>query len=249
MKFRHFGDPKSPAIVLLHGGGLSWWAWQPVADALRAEYHVVLPVIDGHGEDGDATFLSIEDSAAKLIAYIDAELGGEVLLLGGLSLGAQIAVEVLSTRPQMARHALIESALAYPVPGIGGLAKLSYGLAYGLVRQRWFSRAQAKSLFLPESMFEQYYADSQKMSKQTLLNISASNGNYALKEELLQHSRAKALVVAGARELEIVRRSARRLHEVLPLSELYLAPKMGHGELLLAHPHEYIRRLRGLLAK
>ncbi len=248
MKFKTFGDAKSPAIVLLHGGGLSWWAYQPVVDALQAEYHLVLPVIDGHGEDGETAFISIEDSAAKLIAYIDAELGREVLLIGGLSLGAQIAVELLSRRPQMAKHALIESALVYPIPGSGLLAQAS-GWAHGLVKQRWFARAQAKSLALPEKLFELYYEDSQRVSKESLLNISQSNGNYALKEDLLRHSRAKALVVAGARELEIMRRSARRLSEVLPLSELYLAPKMGHGEFSLLHSQEYVQRLRDLLAK
>lgn len=247
MKFKTFGDEKLPRIVLLHGGGLSWWAYQPIVDALQTEYHLVLPVIDGHGEDGETTFVSIEDSARKLIAYIDSELDGEVALIGGQSLGAQIAVELLSARPQMAKRALIESALVYPVPGIALLSRVSYGMAYGLIKQRWFSRTQAKSLFLRQSMYEQYYQDSQRMSKQTLLNISASNGNYALKEELLQHSRAKALVVAGSRELEIVRRSARRLHEVLPLSELYLAPQMGHGELSLAHPQTYVSLLRQLL--
>lgn len=247
MRFKTFGDPKLPSLVLVHGGGLSWWAYQPVVAALEADYHLVLPIVDGHGEAGDTPFVSIEDLARTLMAYIDEQLGGQVALLGGLSLGAQIAVELLSTRPQMAEHALIESALVYPISGAGLLAKSS-GWAHGLVRQRWFARAQAKSLALPDDLFELYYQDSMRMSKETLEAISRSNGTYTLKEDLLRHSRAKTLVVVGARELEIMRRSARRLHEVLPVSELYLAPQMGHGELSLRHPEAYVALLRTLLS-
>ena len=28
MKFKEFGDKNKPAIVLLHGGGLSWWSYK-----------------------------------------------------------------------------------------------------------------------------------------------------------------------------------------------------------------------------
>ena len=79
--------------VLLHGGGLSWWNFRAVANLLAANgYRVVLPVLDGHA-GSDRPFTSIEDNASELVALIDRELGGRVDALGGVSLGAQVALE------------------------------------------------------------------------------------------------------------------------------------------------------------
>ena len=66
-----FGQQNSEVILLLHGGGLSWWNYAEAARLLAEHYHVVLPVLDGHA-DSDAPFTSIEENAARLISYIDA---------------------------------------------------------------------------------------------------------------------------------------------------------------------------------
>lgn len=93
--------------VLLHGGGLSWWNYRAVADLLAANgYRVVLPVLDGHA-GSDRPFTSIEDNASELVAFIDRELGGRVDALGGVSLGAQVALDALAQRPLIAGRAVV----------------------------------------------------------------------------------------------------------------------------------------------
>ena len=58
MIFTEVGSRAHSTIILLHGGGLSDWSWKGVAEALVERYHVVTPVIDGHGEDGRTEFHS-----------------------------------------------------------------------------------------------------------------------------------------------------------------------------------------------
>ena len=103
MRFREFGSKKNETIILLHGGGLSWWNYRTEAELLQSDYHIVLPVLDGHA-GSDRTFTSIESNAEELIEYIDANCGGRVLMIGGLSLGAQILLEVLSQRSDICRY-------------------------------------------------------------------------------------------------------------------------------------------------
>ena len=43
-----FGQHNTDVIMLLHGGGLSWWNYRKVAKLLEKDYHVILPVLDGH---------------------------------------------------------------------------------------------------------------------------------------------------------------------------------------------------------
>ena len=81
-----FGQQNRDVVMLLHGGGLSWWNYREVAELLGSQYHVVLPVLDGHA-DSDAPFTTIEDNAARLITYIDAHFGGQIMALGGLRHG------------------------------------------------------------------------------------------------------------------------------------------------------------------
>lgn len=246
MKFKEFGTKDLPTIILLHGGGLSWWTLQPIVSQLTGNYHIVTPIIDGHGEDGETTFVSIEDSANKLIQYIDSEHGGRVFAVSGLSIGAQIVTEVLSQREGIAQYAIIESALVYPIKTIAALTVPTYQLCYGLIQKKWFSRMQAKSLFVPEAMFEQYYGDSLKISKQSLINITLSNGNYQLKNSL-SATKAKVMILVGAKELGIMKKSAKALCETISDSELVMLPKMGHGEISLVYPLEFVRLFNHLV--
>ena len=47
MEFKEYGKNNDETIMLLHGGGLSWWNYRNVAEQLRQDYHVILPVLDG----------------------------------------------------------------------------------------------------------------------------------------------------------------------------------------------------------
>ncbi len=235
-------------MVLLHGGGLSFWSLQPLVDRLVNDYHLIVPIIDGHGEAFSEDFISIEDSAGKLVDYIDKFCDGHVLALCGLSLGAQIVTEVLSRRPNIAGYAVIESALVYPIKLATALTVPTYRLFYGLVKRRWFSVLQAKTLGIPESMFDLYFEDSKLMSKQSLINMALSNGNYPLKEGISQ-TKAKTLVVVGEKEIPIMLKSAVKLNETIPDSELLIAQGMKHGQFSLAYANRYVEKLRELIKR
>lgn len=243
MQIKQTGCSKNPTILLLHGGGLSWWSLQGIVDALKDDYQVVTPILDGHGEDGEITFLSIEECAKKLIDYIDTEHNGSVYALCGLSIGAQIAAEVLSLRADIAQHAVLESAMVIPMKSAYFLSAPMCRCSYGLIKRRWFARLQAKALCLPDDMVERYYADSLRISKQSLLNMTLSNSSYRLKKGL-SNTRANVLVIVGERELGAMKRSAQALHLAIAQSKLYVAPAMKHGELSLKHPKKYTAILR-----
>ena len=67
MKIIEYGKENEKVILLLHGGGLSWWNYKDVAECLKNDYHVVIPILDGHA-DSDRDFTSIEDNAKAVIA-------------------------------------------------------------------------------------------------------------------------------------------------------------------------------------
>lgn len=139
MKIIEYGEKNSEVIMLLHGGGLSWWNYRDEANLLKGNYHVVLPVLDGHS-GSDTPFTTIEDNAKELISYIDMNFDGAILAIGGLSLGGQILVEMLSQRSDICRFAVIESALVVPMSLTAALIAPTFGISYGLIKKNGFLR-------------------------------------------------------------------------------------------------------------
>ena len=241
MTVMEFGQQNRGVVMLLHGGGLSWWNYREVAKRLAEQYHVVLPVLDGHA-DSDAPFTSIEDNAARLISYIDAHFGGQVLLLGGLSLGGQIAVEMLSQRKDICRYALIESALVKPSKLTAAMIGPTFGMSYGLIKQKWFAKLQADYLGIPKPLFDDYFRDTCKIGKVDMIAFLKANSLYTIQPSLSETT-AKTKIVAGAKEPKSIRDSAKLLREAIPGSRMEILPGLRHGDLSINHPAHYVRML------
>ena len=238
MTVMEYGQQNRDVVMLLHGGGLSWWNYREVAEQLGSQYHVVLPVLDGHADSG-VPFTTIEDNAARLISYIDARLGGQVLLLGGLSLGGQIAVEMLSQRKDICRYALIESALVKPSKLTAAMIGPTFGMSYGLVKQKWFAKLQADYLGIPKPLFDDYFRDTCALGKADMIAFLKANSLYTIKPELCKTT-AKTKIVAGAKEQKSIRDSSKLLREAIPGSQMEILPGLRHGDLSLNEPEQFV---------
>ena len=239
-----FGKQHHDTMVLLHGGGLSWWNYREVAKRLAERYHVVLPVLDGHA-DSDAPFTTIEDNAARLISYIDAHFGGQVLAIGGLSLGGQIVVEMLSQRKDICRYALLESAQVKPSKLTAAMIGPAFGMSYGLVKQKWYAKLQADYLGIPKPLFDDYFRDTCAISRADMIAFLKANSLYTIKPSLSETT-AKTKIVAGAKEPKSIRDSAKLLREAIPGSRMEILPGLRHGDLSINHPDRYVQMLKDL---
>ena len=239
-----FGKQHHDTMVLLHGGGLSWWNYREVAKRLAERYHVVLPVLDGHA-GSDAPFTSIEDNAARLISYIDAHFGGQVLAIGGLSLGGQIAVEMLSQRKDICRYAFLESTLGKPSKLTAAMIGPAFGMSYGLVRQKWFAKLQADYLGIPKPLFDDYFRDTCAISRADMIAFLKANSLYTIPPGLSETT-AETKIVAGAKEQKSIRDSAKLLREAIPESRMEILPGLRHGDLSLNEPERYVKMLKEL---
>lgn len=241
MRVLEFGQQNDHVILLLHGGGLSWWNYREAANRLAEKYHVVLPVLDGHA-DSDAPFTTIEENTARLISYIDTHFDGQVLAIGGLSLGGQVAVEMLSQRSDICRYALLESALVKPMKLTAALIGPTFGMSYGLIKQKWFAKMQADYLGIPKSLFDDYFRDTCKIGKTDMIAFLKANSMYTVKPSL-SATKAKVKIVAGSREPKNIRDSAKLLHEAISGSRMEVLPGMRHGDLSINHPQSYAQML------
>lgn len=247
MIIKEFGKENEKVIMLLHGGGLSWWCFKDVAMLLKAEYHIVIPILNGHS-DSDRSFTGIEDNAQEIIDFINQNYGGKIFMLAGLSLGGQILLEILSNKPDICSYAIVESALVYPMKTTYKLIEPAYKLCYNLIKKRWFSKLQFDSLKIKEKLFGDYYIDTCKISKADLIAILKSNSDYSLKHTI-SNTNARVLVIAGDKERKIMISSARKIHNAIPKSELKLLKGYTHGELSINRAEEYVQIINDLSKK
>ena len=247
MKTAEYGNGHKDTVVLLHGGGLSWWNYRTEAELLADRYHVVLPVLDGHA-DSDTDFISIETNASRIISLIDSAYNGSVLFIGGLSLGAQILTEMLSLRGDICRYAMIESASVIPSRMTNALIGPTVASGYGLIRKRWFAKTQFRYLRIREDLFEDYARDTSKITKSSMISFLKANTNYELKPGI-RNSRAQVRIVVGEKEQKKMIRSAELLHEALPGSSLEKKAGLYHGEFSINHPEQYVKEFMELIVR
>lgn len=245
MHYVEYGKENNNIILLLHGGGLSWWNYEDTAKSLQKDFHIILPILDGHAES-DKPFTTIEDNAAEIIAFIDTHFGGSVFMIGGLSLGGQILLEILSQRNNICKYAIIESALVIPSKITHSMIKPAFGSCYGLIQYKWFSKLQFKSLKIKPDLFDCYYKDTCDISKNDMIAFLQANSLYSLKESI-KNCEAKVFVFVGEKENNTMLKSAEMIHQTLRNSFLQVIPKLYHGEFSINHGKDYANKIREII--
>jgi pimeloyl-ACP methyl ester carboxylesterase len=214
-------------IIFLHGGGVPGWMWRRQAEFF-AKMHVLVPDLEGHGSSIEEPFVSIADSAGSVIHLIDSKAGGRPVTLVGLSLGAQIAVEILSQRPEIADCAIINSALTRPMPMTRKLLRPMMKMSFDLIQNRSFAKLEAAQFYISDSDFETYFEDSKKMTMESLLKILDANMSYTI-PPAFRNTSARILLLAGAKEKSVMKRSAIDLQHANHSACAYIVPGIGHG--------------------
>ena len=245
MRTVEYGKENKEVIMFLHGGGLSWWNYREIAEMLADKYHIIIPILDGHS-GSNHSFTSIEDNANRIIEYIDEKYNRSIKMIGGVSLGGQILVEMLSQRNDICEYAFIESALVIPMKLTNMLIKPSMDMSYFLIKEKWFSKLQFKSLKIKNDLFEEYYRDTCLISKENMIAFLEENSVFSLKDTI-SNVCAKVFIYVGDKENQAMKKSAKFIHSKIPNSELYILPNLAHGEFSINHASEYVNEINKML--
>lgn len=254
MRFHEFGDKNLPHILLIHGGGNSWWNYLRQARMLSDKYHVILPTLNGHGEEYQEDYISTEDCAQKMMEYIKNNCNGKLFALGGVSLGGQIAIELLSIKSDIAQKAILDGCICIPQPM---LARISTMIVKGFGKLMFSPWACKMQLYLMEKIYpnmaypeeiENYYMEDMPKTpiKTLVMMYQTYMGEYRLKNSITE-SKAQVLFIYGEREMRCVKRSAKLFQKMHPHCNLYEAKGYNHGYLSAYLPLEWVELVRPFL--
>jgi pimeloyl-ACP methyl ester carboxylesterase len=247
MVFHEFGNKKSPHILLIHGGGNSWWNYLRQARMLSDKYHVILPTLDGHGEEHRKDYVSTEDSARQIMNYIKNNCNGKLFAVGGVSLGGQIAIELLSLDSDMARKAIIDGSICIPQPKLARISTVIVKLFGKLIFSKSASKIQLglmkrmhPNMAYPNEIETYYMEDVPRITLETLVTVYQTYmGGYRLKPAITK-SKAQVLYIYGEKEMGCVKESAKLFQEMHPHCTLYEAKGYDHGYLSAYLPLEWM---------
>lgn len=102
----------STTIVLVHGAFVSGLYWDLVIPHL-ASYHLLIPDLPGHGKSQAITPFSVELSAILIANLIRTHASGPTHIIGH-SLGAQVAIRLASTEPELIDSVFISGYEVFP---------------------------------------------------------------------------------------------------------------------------------------
>ena len=247
MKFHEFGDKNSPNIILIHGGGNSWWNYLRQARILSEEYHVILPTLDGHGEENQVDYVSTENSALEILDYIKKNCNGKLFAIGGVSLGGQIVMEILSQDSEIVEKAIIDGSICIPQPKLARISILLVSLFGKLMFSKFACKIQLSlmdkmypKIAYPDELKRYYMEDMPRTPVKTLITIYKTYMQHYKLKSTISKSKAKVFYIYGEKELNCVKESARLFQQVHPNTILYEAKDYNHGYLSTYLPQEWV---------
>src|SRR5699024_10253488 len=125
------------------------WMWDKQIQYFT-NYHGVTIDLPEQGKSNHFDHFSIRESAEKIIELIEKIAKDKKVIVIGFSLGAQVAIQMLSMNPNLINNAVINSALVRPNAFGRKMIKPTIKLTFPLISNRFFSKLQAKTLYVGE---------------------------------------------------------------------------------------------------
>lgn len=140
-----WGNPDKPLLVLIHGGRDHARNWDWVAQALRNDYHIIVPDLRGHGDSewargSEYTMVEYVVDIAQLLSQLDTF---PVMLIGH-SLGGGIVLQYSGVYPEKVSKVVSIEGLGPPPEMIEQQSKHAHERM-----QRWISEMRNLAGRLP----------------------------------------------------------------------------------------------------
>ncbi|HYF63863.1 MAG TPA: alpha/beta fold hydrolase [Herpetosiphonaceae bacterium] len=240
---RESGAPNAATIVFLHGAGAAGWMWAPTAAQL-ADYHCLVVDLPGHGQSHAAPWLSLADTAAQIAEIIRARASHGVAHVVGLSLGAYLGAQLLSTQPALIDRAVLSGITVLPLP-MAGLMNVMGKLMAPLMKTGPVLRANARTMRIPAEHYAEYERGMKELSLRAFQRAGADAAAFRLPANAAAIDRP-VLAITAEREHAVIKRSTALLAGALPNGTARLAPG-GHGW-IAEHPGLFDSTLRAWLS-
>ena len=218
------GNPANPAILFLHGAGVSSWMWTMQLEALQSDFYCITVDLPGLGESHKAEWKSFADTAALLAEIIRQKVPEQKAHVVGLSLGGYTALKLLEQHPEVLKTVLVSGVTTRPLPN-RWLMQLMTALVLPMLAFDWFIVAQARAIQLPPDAVPLFVRDAKRLRPATMRRIYAELFDFSLPKQLAP---VPLLAVAGDKEVKAITSNLSDF-KAYTQAKAMLAPNAHHG--------------------
>lgn len=229
------GSAHAPTLVLVHGHPFDRSMWRPQMQRLATEgWRVIVPDLRGYGETTVVPGKTLlETFAHDIIGLLDG-LGVERFVLGGLSMGGQIVMEIHRQIPHRIRGLLLADTA--PWAETEGSRRLRNAVADRLLREGMQSYAEE---ILPKMVAASTLERLPRVAEhvlQMMLRTSPEGAAAALRgraehpdyAESLADAVVPILIVVGSEDEYTPVTDAQLMHKLIPHSMFIVIDGAGH---------------------
>jgi pimeloyl-ACP methyl ester carboxylesterase len=248
MRVHERGQAGGPVVVLIHGYGTSWQSWRTYVETWESRYRLVLPVLGGMDPDGQSEFAGVEAEADAIADYLVSKHRGKAFAVVGVSLGATIAMELLSRDDLVFDHAVLDAGPGAPA------SKAFVNLAVAV--RRWQNRSLRNEGLAHRSVRRSYMASiaddiietCSRMSDRSCEAVQRAAFGYCVRPSI-GRSPCNISYWYGSKEQSMLRKTVRLLRHYRPKLEVRRFAGLNHGQLWAERPTDFMREAEGVWGK
>ena len=245
MVFTTYGDKTLPSLMLIHGMANTAQSCYGQIVPYLDEYYVILCEVDGHTDKETGLFISIEDSCEKIERYVSENLAGILFGLSGFSMGATLAVELMSRNKIKINKVILDAAFCVKM---GVLAPI-YTRAFCWAINKIKSGETIPTIMIESVMgkgnsgiVDTFYKN---IEIQSIKHVCADIYGYEISSEISDFS-GEVVFWYGSNE-PYPRKTVKLLKRYLPKMQVEVFEGMGHGQFLNEHSEEYAKKIKECL--
>jgi pimeloyl-ACP methyl ester carboxylesterase len=222
------GAGNHPAILLLHGTGVSARSWTLQLQNLGHALQVLAIDLPGHGESDPTDQATLEGYADAAHSVLDA-LGTGPVFVAGHSLGGAVAQVLAVRHPEVVRGLALLSTCV-KLPETDGCLQRLYRYLPAPIRKVLFLWMANKILFSPSASRQAVFLGMEEIlacrPETTLKDVAAAQAMDL--QEITQNLRVPTIILCGDRDRVTPLALSDRLNELIPGSRLLIVKGAGH---------------------
>ena len=222
------GKENDETLIFIHGENMAGWMWEEQVKAFP-DFHCLVPDLPEHGESKEIAPFTIQKAADQIIEIFKDYTNGRAQLVG-ISLGAQIILQILNDAPRRVDSAFISGVLVNnSQPNDTFLELFNYLIdSYIPVKDHPLSiGSYIRSYGIPKGQRKKYIKSTRVVKPDSAREILKENIFFKIPDKLDEVD-VPVLVMAGEKDYTVIKESVQGLSNDLPNSRSFLVPGVGH---------------------
>ena len=227
--FKETGRDNKETIIFLHELNMAGWMWDKQIEAFP-DYHCIVPDLPEHGKSIDTPPFTIRSAAKQVIELIKETAHNGNAHLVGMSIGAQVILQIINDAPEMVDHAFISSVLVNKTtPSDTFLELFNYLLdAHIPIKDHHLSiGSYIRCYGIPKNERKNFMKSTRGIKPNSARDILKENILFKMPDKL-DKADTPVLIIAGEKDFTIIKKSACELSSKLTNSRAFLTPEVGH---------------------